>query len=100
MKLRESIFRILLPSLYVVVALLPIVGIIITIAEGPNPFGFLLPASAPGFLLTDFIEHRLVRLPVLNFWLEMLFVMLLNIGFYFLVGWALDAMINRYRKRH
>ena len=100
MKLSRLTFRILLPSVYVVVGLLPIAGIIVTIAEGPNPFDFLFFASEPGLRLLDFIDRRLVHLPALNPWIEMLFVMLVNIGIYFLVGWALDAIINRYLKRH
>lgn len=100
MRLRKLLFRILLPSIYVVVGLLPVAGIIITIAEGPNPFGFLYLASEPGLRLLDFIDRRLVRLPYLNPWSDMLLVMLLNIGIYFLIGWALDVIINRYVKRH
>lgn len=100
MKLRKLTFRILLPSVYVVIGLLPIAGIIITIAEGPNPFDFLFVASEPGLRLLDFIDRRLVHLPNLNPWFDMLLVLLLNIGIYFLVGWALDAIINRYLKRH
>ena len=68
MKLRKITFRILLPSIYFVLALLPVIGLIITIAEGPNPFGFLFFASEPGLRLVDFIDRRLVRLPTLNGW--------------------------------
>lgn len=98
MKLRKLTFRILLPSIYFVLALLPVVGMIITIAEGPNPFGFLFFASEPGLRLLDLIDRRLVHLPNFNGWFDMLLVMLLNIGMYFLVGWAVDAIINRYRR--
>jgi hypothetical protein len=98
MKFRKFAFRILLPSIYFVLALLPVIGLIITIAEGPNPFGFLFFVSEPGLRLVDFIDRRLVHLPNLNGWLDMLFVMLVNIVIYFLVGWALDAIINRYRE--
>lgn len=100
MRLGKLPFRILLPSIYVVIALLPVAGIIMTIAEGPNPFGFLYFASEPGLRLLDFIDRRLVHLPNLNPWSDMLLVMLLNIGFCFLIGWALDVIINRYVKRH
>ena len=99
MKLSKRTFRILLPSVYFVVGLLPIVGIIMTIAEGPNPFDFLFFASEPGLRLLDFIDRRLVHLPTLNPLFDELFVILLNMGIYFLVGWALDAIINRYLKR-
>ena len=98
MKLSKRTFRILLPSIYFVLALLPFAGIIITIAERPNPFAFLLFASEPGLRLLDFIDRRLVRLPEMNLWFEMLLV-LLNIGIYFLIGWALDVMINHLQKR-
>jgi hypothetical protein len=97
MKLSRFVFRILLPVIYFVLALFPVVGIIVTIAEGPNPFGFLLVVSEPGLRLLDLLD-RLVRLPNLNGWFEVLLVVLLNIGIYFFVGWALDAIVNRYRK--
>ena len=100
MKLPKATFRILLPSIYFVLALLPVVGLIITIAEGPNPFGFLFFVSAPGLWLLDVIDRRLVRLPNVNGWIDIVFVAVLNIGIYFLVGWVLDAIINRYRNRH
>lgn len=89
-----------MPAIYVVIGLLPIAGMIMTIAEGPNPFSFLFFVSEPGLRLLDFIDRRLVHLPDLNPWLDLLLVMLLNIGIYFLVGWALDVIINRYLKRH
>jgi hypothetical protein len=99
MKLSKLTFRILLPSVYVVLGLLPFVGIIITIAERPNPFGFLLPASNAGLWLLDLIDRHVVSLPVLPGLLDMLIVVLVNVGIYFLVGWALDAFINRYSSR-
>jgi len=99
MKLPKATFRILLPSIYFVLALLPVVGLIITIAEGPNPFGFLFFASEPGLWVLDLIDRRLVRLPNVNGWIDILFVAILNIGIYFLVGWVLDVIINRYRNR-
>ncbi len=46
MKFGKYKFRILLSLLCVLVSVLPVVGIIITIAEGPNPFGFLLPCRS------------------------------------------------------
>jgi cytochrome b561 len=59
MNFRRNKFRILLPLLYVLSAALPVVGLIITIAEGPNPFGFLFPLSAPGFYLLDALDRFL-----------------------------------------
>ena len=97
MKLRKFTFRILLPSIYFVLALLPVVGIIISIAEGPNPFGFLFFASEPGLRLLDLLDRHLVHLPTVNIWLDLLLAMFLNIGIYFLVGWSVDAIVNRYR---
>jgi hypothetical protein len=100
MKLSKPGFRILLPSIYVVIGLLPIIGILATIAEGPNPLGFLFFTWEPGLRLIDFIDRRLVHLPNLNPWFDMLLIMLMNVGIYFLVGWTLDVLINRYLKRH
>ena len=78
-------------------ALLPVIGLIITIAEGPNPFGFFFFVSEPGLRLIDFVDRRVVHVPYLNEWLYMLLIMLVNIGIYFLVGWVLDAIIDRSR---
>ena len=99
MKLPKSTFRILLPSVYFVVGLLPIVGILITIAEGPNPFDFLFFASDPGLWLLDLIDRHVVHLPAFPGLLEWLIVVLVNVGIYFLVGWALDVIVNRYLRR-
>lgn len=99
MKLSKRTFRILLPSLYVVVGLLPIVGIIITIAERPNPLGFLFVASYPGLWLLDLIDRHLVHLPALPGLIDLLVVVVVNVPIYFLIGWALDAIFNRYSKR-
>ena len=41
MNFRRNKLRILLPLLYVVSVALLAAGMIVTIAEGPNPFGFL-----------------------------------------------------------
>jgi hypothetical protein len=76
------------------------VGLIITIAEGPNPLGFLFFVSEPGLWLLDVIDRRLECLPNVNGWIDIVVVAVLNIGIYFLVGWVLDAIINRYRNRH
>jgi hypothetical protein len=99
MKFPKRTFRILLPSVYVVVGLLPIVGIIITIAEGPNPFDFLFVASYPGLWLLDVIDRRLVNLPAIPGLVEWLVVVVVNVPIYFLIGWALDAIVNRYWQR-
>ena len=99
MKLPKRTFRILIPSVYVVVGLLPIVGILITIAEGPNPYESMFVVSYPGLWLLDVIDRRLVHLPALPGLLEFLPVLLVNVGIYFLLGWAVDVIVNRYLKR-
>src|SRR5690349_7256441 len=99
MKLRKLTFRILLPSVYFVIGLLPILGIIITIAERPNPFDFLFFASDPGLWLLDLIDRHLVHLPELPGLFDLLIVVLVNVGIYFLLGWALDVIVNRYLRR-
>ena len=98
MKLPTFTFRVLLPIIYLILAVLPVVGMIVTIAEGPNPFGFLLFVSAPGFYLLDLINGAL-PLPRMNIWLELLIGMLVNIGIYFVVGYLVDYAIKR-RRRH
>ena len=98
MKLPRFTFRILLPAIHLVLALLPVVGMILTIAEGPNPFGFLIFASMPGFYLLDALNH-VVTLPRVNIWIEMLFGESVNIGIYFAIGYVIDLAINRRRTR-
>jgi hypothetical protein len=75
---------------------MPVIGVILTIAEGPNPFGFLFFVSEPGLRILDLID-RWWPLPNLNGWLSMLLVIMLNVGIYFLVGYALDTIFNRCR---
>ena len=98
MKLPRFTFRILLPVVYLVLALLPLVGMILTIAEGPNPFWFLIFASMPGFYLLDALNH-VVPLPEANMWIEMLFGVSVNMCIYFAIGYVIDFAINRRRKR-
>ena len=78
--------------------MLPVVGLILTIAEGPNPFGFLLFVSLPGFYLVDAF-NRVVALPKANIWIVMLLVLLVNMGIYFAIGYVVDFAINRRRTR-
>jgi cytochrome b561 len=94
MKLPRYTFRIVLPVIYLVLGLLPVVGLIVTIAEGPNPFGSLLFVSMPGFYVVHAF-NRVVTLPEVNFWIEMLAVLLVNMGIYFGIGYVLDFAINR-----
>lgn len=98
MKLPAFTFRRVLPLIYVVLATLPVLGMIITIAEGPNPFGFLDFVSAPGFYLLD-IVNRGLPIPRMNISIELLFGLLANIGIYFFVGYLIDYAIERRRRR-
>lgn len=98
MKLPRFTFRILLPVIYLVLALLPVVGMILTIAEGPNPFGFLIFASLPGFYLLDAVNH-VVTLPKANIWIEILFGVSVNMGIYFCLGFVIDFAIDYRRTR-
>ena len=98
MKLPTFTFRLVLPIIYVVLAVLPVIGMIITIAEGPNPFGFLLFVSAPGFYLLD-IVNRVLPIPRMNIWIEELLGLLVNVGIYFVVGYLIDCAIKRRRRR-
>ena len=100
MKVPKFAFRILLPLIYLVLALLPMVGMILTIAEGPNPFGFMVGflafASWPGFLPVAAL-NRVVTVPKDFFWIEVWFAFFANIGFYFAIGYLIDFAINRRR---
>ena len=98
MKLSGLTFRVLVPAIYVVLALLPVVGMILTIAEGPNPFDFLLVVSAPGYHLLDIVD-RVLPLPRMNIWSELLVGMLVNIGIYFVIGYLVDYVIKQRRRR-
>ena len=97
MKGRKFIFRILLPVIYLGMAILFAGGIIVTIAEGPNPFDFLFyPALYPGLYLLDVLPGRLLPLHV-NGWILLLVAALVNVGIYFGFGYLIDYTINRRR---
>jgi hypothetical protein len=100
MNVPKFAFRILLPLIYLVLALLPVVGMISTIAEGQNPFGFLLGvlafASWPGFLPIAAL-NRMVTVPKTFFWIEVWLTFFANIGIYFAIGYLIDFAINRRR---
>ena len=100
MKVPKFAFRILLPLIYLVLALLPVVGMILTIAEGPNPFGFLVGflafASWPGFFPVA-VLNRMVTVPKAFFWIEVWFAFFANMGIYFAIGCLIDFAINRLR---
>ena len=65
MNFRRYKFRILLSLLCIVATALPLVGIILTIAESPNPFGFLDPLSSPAFFVLDALD-RFLPLPYVD----------------------------------
>ncbi len=96
MRVRRVKFKIALPLVYLVLALLPVAGMIFTIAEGPNPFGFLVDVSSPGFYLLDLLDPILPGTDI-NFWLLLLGGLLVNCAIYFLVGYVIDYTINRLR---
>jgi hypothetical protein len=75
----------------------PVVGLILTIAEGPTPFGFLFFASVPGFYFLDLL-NRVLPLSRLNILIEMLLGVAVNIALYFIVGYLLDYAIARRRR--
>lgn len=94
MNLGRAKFRILLPVIYVVLSLLPIVGMIITIAEGPNPFGFFIYASEPGLRLLSLFDPFLSE-PIADQWIVIPLALLVNGGIYFLAGYLIDLLFNR-----
>jgi ABC-type protease/lipase transport system fused ATPase/permease subunit len=81
-----------------VVTALPVVGMLITIAEGPNPFGFLLPLSAPALYLLDALD-RFLPIPKVDNWSLLTLVLLGNLLLYFLMGYLMDYTLNRYENR-
>ena len=95
---RRYKFRILLPLLCIVVTALPVVGMLITIAEGPNPFGFLFPLSYPAFYLLDALD-RFVPVPNVDDWSLLILGLLLNMLLYFLMGYLMDYAVNRFGSR-
>ena len=98
MNFRRNKFRILLPLLCIVVTVLPVVGIILTIAEGPNPFNFLLPLSYPAIYLLDALDSFL-PIPNVGGWSLELLIFLVNLALYFLLGYLLDYTVSRFWNR-
>jgi hypothetical protein len=95
MKFRKCIFRILLPVIYLGIATLFVGGVIVTIAEGPNPFGFLFyPAFYPGLYLLEVLPTWLLPIEV-NDWIGEMIIASVNVGFYFVVGYLIDHALNR-----
>ena len=94
MGFRRNKFRILLPVLYVALTALPLVGLILTIAEGPTPFGYLLAPSYPGFFLVQVLS-RFLMLPESYGLFLMLVGLLVNLGIYYLAGYLIDLLLIR-----
>ena len=91
-------FRLILPLIYFVLALLPLGGMIVTIAEGPNPFGFLWFLSMPGFIVAEGMNRVFGIVPATYEIIVLLVGMLINIGAYFGLGYLIDFVLNRRRK--
>ena len=95
MILRRIPFKVILPALYFLCTVLFVGGIIITIAEGPNPFGFLYYVVLyPAALLGLVLPHSSIWSRV-NGWILLLFGVFLNLLIYFLVGFLIDYSIRR-----
>jgi len=63
-----------------------------------TPIAPSLVRCPPGFYVVHAF-NRVVALPGVNFWIEMLAVLLVNMGIYFAIGYVLDFAINRRRTR-
>jgi hypothetical protein len=94
MKFSRYKFRILFSLLCIVATALPVVGLIVTIAEGPNPFDFLFPLSMPAFYLLDALA-RFLPLPRVDGLFLILLGLPLNLLLYFLLGYLIDSIVNR-----
>jgi hypothetical protein len=73
------------------------VGMIVTIAEGPNPFGFLVPRSYPAFCLLDALSF--LPVPNVDGWSLVLLGLLVNLLLYFLLGYLMDYTVSRFWNR-
>ena len=95
MKLSRYKFRILFSLLCVVITALPVVGAILTIGHGPNPFDFLVPPGYARLYLLDALDCFLPVPKVYGLFIFLLGLPL-NLLLYFLVGWLLDYIVNRH----
>jgi len=83
--------------IYLGMAMLFAGGVIGTIAEGPNPFGFLFyPALYPGAYMLDLLPDWILPLGI-NGWQLFLMGALLNVGVYFVIGYLVDYTVNRFQ---
>jgi hypothetical protein len=82
-----------------VVTALPVIGVFLTIAESPNPFDFFLPLSMPAYYLLDALD-RFLPIPRVDGLFEVLLLGFpLNLLLYFLVGYLMDCIVNRFWRR-
>ena len=88
-------FKIILPLLYLLLTALFVGGIIFTIAEGPNPFGFLFYVAVYPAAFIDLLLPRSSLWSQVNGWILLLLGVFLNLWFYFLVGFLIDYFIRR-----
>lgn len=95
MILRRIPFKVILPGLYFLCTILFLGGIIFTIAEGPNPFGFLSYVVVYPAALLDFVLPRSTIWARVNIWILILSGVFLNLLIYFLVGFLIDYFIRR-----
>ncbi|HYW73674.1 MAG TPA: hypothetical protein VE961_21810 [Pyrinomonadaceae bacterium] len=93
--LRYTPFKVILPTLYFLLTALFIGGIIFTIAEGPNPFGFLFEVVIYPAALLDFVLPRSSFWSRMNEWVFLAFVVLVNLATYFALGSLIDYFIRR-----
>ena len=96
--LRRYKFRILLSLLYIVATALPLVGLIMTIGHGAGPFEFLFSLSMPAFYLLDALD-RFLPLPKVDGLFMFLLGFPLNLLLYFLLGYLMDYIVNRFGSR-
>src|SRR6476646_2757098 len=95
MILRYFPFKIILPLLYLLLTALFVGGIIFTIAEGPNPFGFLFHVAVYPAAFLDLLLPRSSLWSQVNGWRLFLLGVLLNLLIYVLVGFLIYYLIRR-----
>ncbi|MEP6818563.1 MAG: hypothetical protein ABJA18_03450 [bacterium] len=96
MTLRSVPFKLVLPATYLLLTGLFLGGIIITIAEGPNPFGFLFyVAIFPSTFVFDLLLPHSSVWSQVNGWISILFDVFVNLLFYFALGYLIDRLIRR-----
>jgi len=92
---RYTPFKVILPTLYFLLTVLFMGGIIFTIAEGPNPFGFLFYVAVYPAALLDLVVPRSSLWSQLNGWVVLALIVLVNLTVYFALGSLIDHFIRR-----